>query len=305
MKLPLPFAGVLVALLATAFVSAACDASPTDSSGRPNIVATTQPIGALARAVGGDHIDLSTLLGPGVDPHDYEASPDDIKRLHNSKLVLTNGLGLDAPLDKAIEGSGASRVVVATKGVALIKGETDAGKGEDDPHVWHDPDNAKIMADNIANALAEADPANAGAYRQNAAAQKQRLDDADRQVRAILDTLPAGSRKMVTNHDAFGYFIHHFGLTFVGAVIPSLSTQAEASARQIAALEDTIRREDVKAVFAESSLDPKVARQIASDTGVKIVDDLYGDSLGKPGSGADTIEGMLVANATKIVEALK
>ncbi|MCZ2110565.1 MAG: metal ABC transporter substrate-binding protein [Dehalococcoidia bacterium] len=287
------------------FTTAACGSSTSDSSGRPNVVATIQPIGALARAIGGSHINLSTLLGPGVDPHDYEASPGDIKRLHNASVVFKNGLGLDAPLDKAIEGSGASRVVTVTEGVTLIRGKTESGKDEDDPHVWHDPENAKIMADNIANALAAADPANADVYRQNASAQKQRLDDADRQVRALIDTLPPDSRKMVTNHDAFGYFIQHYGLTFVGAVIPSLSTQAEASPRQIAALEDTIRSENVKAIFAESSLDPKVARQVAADTGVKIVDDLYGDSLGKPGSGADTIEGMLIANATKIVEALR
>jgi len=283
--------------------AAACGGASTSTGGKPTVVATTQQIGALTRAIAGDRMSVTTLIGPGVDPHDYEASPNDIKRLGSASLILKNGIGLDSHLDKAIEGSGAKRVVTVTAGIVPLKGAS--GTGDDDPHVWHDPDNAKIMADNIATALAGADPANAGFYRQQADAQKQRLDDADRTIKELIGTLAPGNRKVVTDHDAFGYFIKHFGLQFVGAVIPGVSTQGEASAQQLAALENLIRREQVRAIFAENSLDPKVSRQIAGDTGVKIVTDLYGDSLGKPGSGADTIEGMLVSNATKIVEALK
>jgi ABC-type Zn uptake system ZnuABC Zn-binding protein ZnuA len=124
-------------------------------------------------------------------------------------------------------------------------------------------------------------------------------------VQSIINEIPPDNRKLVTNHDALGYFARAFGLQVVGAVIPSVSTEAEPSAQETAALLDTISREHVKAIFAESSVNPKLATTLANDAGVKIVDDLYGDSLGEPGSGADTVDGMLVTNAHKIADALK
>ena len=285
-------------------VAAGCGSAGGNVGGKPGVVATTVQVGALAKAVAGGAVSIKTLVGTGVDPHDYEASADDIRTIGDSKLVLRNGIGLDAFLDKAVAGSGQKNVVTVTGGVKIRKGEQ-AGSKEDDPHVWHNPENDKIMVDNIARALSAAFPANAPTFQRNADAYKKRLDDVDAEIRKLIDTLPAGNRTMVTNHDAFGYFIERYGLEFVGAVIPNVSTAAEASARQIADLEDTIRRKKVRAVFAESSLDPKVAKQIARDTGVKIVDDLYGDSLGPPGSGADTVDGMLLANAKTIVDALR
>lgn len=300
MRLRTAVAILFVVTLVGTLLSACANDSGT-SSGLPRVVATTQQIGALARAVAGDRMTVSTLIGPGVDPHDFEAAPDDVKRLASAKVVLRHGMGLDSHLDSAIDGSGARRVVTVTTGLNGLK----SANGDTDPHVWHDPGNAKVMTENIVSALAAADPANADYYRQNAASQVQRLDDADRQIREMIATLPETNRKMVTDHDAFAYFIQHFGLHFVGAVIPGTSSQGEASAQQIAALENLIRNEGVRAIFAENSLDPRVSKQIASDTGVKVVTDLYGDSLGKPGSGADTIEGMLIANATRIVAALR
>src|SRR5207249_418590 len=148
------------------------------------------------------------------------------------------------------------------------------------------------------------DSANAAAYGANAGAYKTKLDETKKQVQAIIDEIPREDRKLVTNHDALGYFARAFGLEIAGAVIPSVSTDAEPSAQETAALLDTIKREHVKAIFAESSVNPKLATTLASDAGVKIVDDLYGDSLGEPGSGAETLEGMLLVNARKIAEAL-
>jgi ABC-type Zn uptake system ZnuABC Zn-binding protein ZnuA len=294
----LPFALLLALMLS------ACS-SGSSSSGKPKVVATTVQVGALTKAVGGDAIDLKTLVGAGVDPHDYEASADDIKNVGDAKLILRNGIGLDAFLDKAIKGSGAKNVITVTEGVPLRKGDNPDSKSDDDPHVWQNPLNDKIMVDNIARALAGAIPASSQTFAANAAAYNKRLDETDVEIQQLVSTIPPANRKMVTNHDAFGYFIDRYGLEFVGTVIPGISTSSEASAKEIAALEDTIRRENVKAVFAETSLDPKVARQIAKDTNVKIIDNLYGDSLGKPGSGADTIDGMLLANAHTIVDALK
>jgi ABC-type Zn uptake system ZnuABC Zn-binding protein ZnuA len=171
--------------------------------------------------------------------------------------------------------------------------------------VWHDIENDKLMLAAIADALAASDPGHAQAYRANAAAYSAKLDETDRQIKTLLDAIPPQNRKVVTNHDSVGYFLARYGLTFVGAVIPGTSTQSEPSAKDIAELVSLIKKEGVKAIFSEGSVDPKVARQVAKDTGVTIVADLYGDSLGNKGSGAETIDGMLLSNAKKIAEALR
>lgn len=294
---------VLASALATVLL-VACGGGD-DSSGRSGIkvVATTTQIGALTKAVAGDKIQLSTLLQAGASAHDYEPDPSALKKISAARIVLKNGIGLDDWLDKSINSAGgANAVVVVTTGVAISKS---AGGKEDDPHVWHDPKNAKVMVDNIVKALGAADPANAAAFRANGDAYNLKLDAADKEARALIDSIPAANRKMVTNHDAFGYFLRAYGLTFVGAVIPSTSSEAQPSAKELAELQDLIKREGVKAIFAEEELDPKVARELSKDTGVKIIDNLYADSLGKPGSGAETVDGMIVSNARKIAEALK
>jgi ABC-type Zn uptake system ZnuABC Zn-binding protein ZnuA len=178
------------------------------------------------------------------------------------------------------------------------------GEGELDPHVWHDPDRAMIMVDNIATALAEADPDNAEAYATNAQAYKAILAGTRDDVQAIIDEIPEENRKLVTNHDAFGYFADAFGLEIVGAVIPGTSTESEPSAAETAELLETIEELGVKAIFAESSVNAALATQLAEDAGVQIVDTLYGDSLGEPGSESGTVHGMLLANARTIADAL-
>ncbi len=292
-----------LALAATTVLGAACGAN--EEPARPDVVATTSIVAALTRAVAGDALTIGTIVGPGIDPHEYEASADDAARIGNARLVLRNGVGLDASLDRVIAASGQKVVVTVTDGIQLRRGESEDGKPEDDPHVWHDPRNVKIMVNAIAKALSAAFPDRASTFAKNAAAYDAKLDTTDAEIKRLIDTVPAANRKMVTNHDAFGYFIERYGLTYVGAVIPSVSTAGEASAKELAELQQTIKREGVKAIFAESSVEPKVAREIAKDTKITIVDDLYGDSLGKRGSGADTVDGMLLANARKIANALK
>lgn len=297
---------VIAALLSTALAVAACrETAAIGADGRISVVATTTQMGALARGVGGDHVVVTVLVPPGADPHDYEATTADVRALSRAALVLRNGLGLDAFLDRVISGSRAPNVVTVSDGVAVARGSAAGAGPEADPHVWLDIANAQIMADNIARAFAAADSTHADAYAANAAVYRATLDATDREIRALLDTIPPANRKLVTDHDAFGYFIRRYGLTFVGAVIPVSGGQGEASAKDLAALEQTIRAEGVKAIFAENSVDAAIATRIAQDTGVRIVDDLYGDSLGPPGSGADTIEGMLLTNARIIAAALR
>lgn len=313
----------------------ACSSSDDDEDGdAPLIVATTSQIGALVHQVAGDAVQVKTLMGPGVDPHDYEPSPQDVRQVAGAALVLRNGIGLDGFLDDIVEGAGARTVVTVTDGVELraASGEHDdeghdhdgdgdadhaaedheeedheeeRGHGEFDPHVWHSPENVKVMVVNIVEALATAFPGGAEDFRRNGEAYAERLDEVDAEIRAIIQEVPAEHRRMVTDHDAFGYFTERYGLEVVGTVIPGATTQAEASAQDIAALEDRIHETGVKAIFSEASVDPKVAEQVAADTGVQIVDDLYGDTLGAPGSGAETVDGMLLFNARRIADVLK
>lgn len=296
----------LVALLAAALAVAACGGSaPAGTDGRLAVVATTTQVGALAQAVGREHVTVTVLVPPGADPHDYEVTTADVRALNRAAVVLRNGLGLDAFLDRVIVSSGAERVVTVSDGVPVLQESSAQGGAEADPHIWLDIANAQMMTDNIARVFAAADPGHSAAYTSNAAAYRATLDTTDREIRALIESIPPANRKIVTDHDAFGYFIRRYGLTFVGAVIPASGGQGETSAKDLAALEQTIRAQGVKAIFAESSVDSAVATRIAQDTGVRIVDDLYGDSLGAPGSGAETLEGMLLTNARTIADALR
>ena len=295
----------LAMLVFVSFLATGCGGQETrdQADARLHVVATTVQIGALAREVGGENISLFTLLEPGVDPHDFEPTPSDLKRIKNADVILAHGLGLDDFLEKAIKGAGGGRpIVIVTEGLTLRQ---TAGETDPDPHVWQNPLNVQRMAHNIARSLSARDPGNRAAYERRATDYAIVLDQTDREIAVIINAIPTANRKMVTDHDAFGYFIERYGLTFVGAVIPGTTTQGEPSAKEIAALTDLIRKEGVRAIFAEGTVDPKVAREISKDTGVMIIGDLYGDSLGAPGSGAETVHGMLLANAKKIAEALK
>ncbi|HXK32399.1 MAG TPA: metal ABC transporter substrate-binding protein [Dehalococcoidia bacterium] len=290
-------------------------ASPASAAGRLSVVTTIAQITALAREVGGERIDLHGLVPPGADSHAFEPVAEDLVAVENADLILRHGVGLDDWLDDTLSAARDATVVTVTDGIELRPpalqaegehdGEDGAGDhGDVDPHVWLDPERAKQMVDNIAEALAAADPAGADTYRANAAAYNAVLDDAAAEARALIDEIPEQDRKIVTNHDGFGYFAEAFGLEVVGAVIPSSTTGAEPSAQETAGLLRLIREEGVKAIFAESSVNSDLAETLARDAGVRIVDDLYVDALGEPGSGADTVDGVIVVNAQKVHEAL-
>lgn len=296
----------LVTVLVAGAALAACGSSAerdgaSSGSGRPVVVASTTQLADFTRVVGGDAVEVVGLLKPNVDAHDFEPSPADIDRLGKAALVVRNGLGLDGWLDKALEASGTkATVITATEGVT-----TRSADGEIDPHVWLDPRNAKVMVADIAKALATAVPASAAGFQERAAAYDKELDALDADITKQLAGLT--NRKIVTNHDAFGYYVARYDLTFVGSVIPSFDTQAEMSASELSALVQAIKAEGVKAVFAETSLPPKAADALAKEAGVKVVEGeeaLYGDSLGPAGSGADTYLGMMRHNTKTFADNL-
>jgi len=308
-RIPLRLA-VLMALLGLAL--AGCGASP---AGQPlnaglRVVATTNIIGDVVAHIAGGYVQLTVLMGPGVDPHTYTPTPRDVAAVHDAQLIFVNGAGLETFLTPLLQQAGGqARLVDLSQGIDLLPaGHAEeeaghAGEGEYDPHVWLSVPNVMRWVDTIAEALSEADPAHAGEYRSQAAAYRQELEALDAWIRQQVAGVPPDRRKLVTNHPAFGYFAREYGFEQVGAVYP-ISPAAEPSAQEIAALEDTIRRLGVPAVFTESTVNPKLAEQVARDTGIRLVR-LYTGSLGEAGSGAETYIGMMRYNVRAIVEALK
>jgi zinc/manganese transport system substrate-binding protein/manganese/iron transport system substrate-binding protein len=285
-------------------------ASPAGDSGGDaalRVVATTTQVADLARNVGGDRVQVTQLLKPNVDPHDYEASPADVQAIAAADLVVKNGVGLEKFLDDAISSAGFTGTVVDTSaGVKIHPG--DAAGEEGDPHIWHDPTNAKIMVRNIATAFEAKDPAGKTTYEATETGYAAKLDTLDTRIRTEIDGLPADQRKLVTNHDAFGYYVARYKLEFVGSIIPSFDTSAELSGKDIADLVAKIKAAGVKAIFSESSLPPKTADAIGREAGVTVIegeDALYGDTLGPPGSGAATYLEMEQHNTDTIVRALR
>jgi zinc/manganese transport system substrate-binding protein/manganese/iron transport system substrate-binding protein len=296
-------AGILVSLL---FLLTACSSSGGgDSSGHLNVIASTTQIGDFARQVGGERIQLTVLLKPNQDAHDFELLPSQLRAIAVADLVLVNGLGLDAFMDKALESSQAQEIIVS-RGISTIHSGAEGGPpGEPDPHVWFSVANAVTMVKNIRDGLTAADAANATAYADNAARYLAELQALDTSIKQQVAQIPAACRKLVTNHDVLGYYANAYGFEVVGSVIPSTSSQASASAADVAGIVKQIEAEGVPAIFAEASINPDLIRQVGREAGVKVVDDLYGDSLGPSGSDGATYVGMMQSNTKKIVDALK
>ncbi len=268
------------------------------------VVATTTQMADFAKNIGGDKIDLKEILKPNVDPHEYEPSPADAVALSDATLVIQNGAGLEKNLEKLIKTNGTKAVVfTAADYVQLLPGSAEDPLG--DPHIWFSVANVKKIVTGLAETLSKADPANAGYYASNKDAYLVQLNDLDSYIKDQINTVPPGNLKLVTNHDAFGYYVKEYGLVFVGAVIPGLSTDSEPSAAEISALITKIKSEEVPAIFTESSVDPKLAKQIAAEAGVKINSSLYGDTLGDSGSTGDTYLNMMRYNTDTIVANLK
>lgn len=269
------------------------------------VVATTPILADIVRQVGGQRVSVRSLLPPNADPHDFEPSPQDLVDLDGAAVIVKHGLQLDSWADAMIDNAGSSApIVVATEGIETLASDEESFS-EGDPHVWFDPRNVKVMATNIAAGLIAADPDGTADYEARRDAYEAQLDALDAAIAEQVATIPAERRKLVTNHDAFGYFVARYGLTFVGSVIPSLDTRAEPSAKETAELIEKIKAEGVPVIFTESSINPELEEELAKQAGVIVVASLYGDTLGEPGSGADTYIGMMETNTRAIVEGLR
>jgi ABC-type Zn uptake system ZnuABC Zn-binding protein ZnuA len=268
------------------------------------VVATTTQIGDWVRQVGGADLAVHQILQPNTDPHEYEPRPKDVEATATARLVLENGDGLDDWMSKVVTQAGGHPKVIVLGNTVPVKvpGESSGPEASRyDPHWWHDPRNAAAAVVAIRDALALADPAHRRGYERRAAAYLARLKALDRGIERCLERVPVSERKLVTDHDAFNYFARRYGLTVVGAVIPSQTTQAQPSAGELARLIALIRRERVSAVFPESSLNPRLAQTVARETGAGSRYTLYGDTLGPAGSAGATYLEMEQANAAAMV----
>jgi ABC-type Zn uptake system ZnuABC Zn-binding protein ZnuA len=279
-----------------------CTASPTGPPAALHVVATTTVFADLVSQVGGDRVSVRSLVPPGGEPHTFDPRPSDVTAFADADLVVLNGLGLDDwVVDLMSEAGSEAPVLVLGEdlpGAEYIGGEEEGGTN---PHLWLDVAYAMGYVDRIATALAEADPAGADAYAQRADAYQADLDELDTSARTELGAIPEGQRRIVSFHDAFPYFAHAYGLTVIGTVVEAPGQ--DPSAGQVAALVDAIRSADVSAILSENQFPADLVEQIAAETGVVVVADLYSDSLGDPP--ADTYSGLIRWDVERIAEALR
>ena len=297
-------AAVAAALGSLALLGVGCGGPGDGGEGKLDVVATTTQLGDFVRNVGGEVVEVDQILQPNTDPHDYEPRPSDVEGAAGAKLVFASGDNLDAWVDQVVSDSGSDAEVidVGVKVPIRLPGESSGAEASRyDPHWWHDPRNAEAAVRQIERALVAADPSQKTSFERNADAYLSELKALDAGIAKCIDSVPPRQRKLVTDHDAFGYFANRYGIEVLGAVIPSQTTQAQASAKDLSELAKTIEAENVKAIFPESSLSPKVAEAIARQTGASADYTLYGDTVGPEGSGGETYVRMEEANADEMV----
>jgi len=295
---------------------ASCQAAPTTSStSSPKVLAIETFLTDIARNVAGDHLQISSLIPPGVDPHSFELTPQDVAKLSSSNLILTNGAGLESWLQTTLTSNASNITVVeASKGLANRApkpGEIPPSQLVNsagvvvDPHFWLDPIDVITYVNNIRDAFSVLDPSNAASYASNATAYIAQLNATDQWIQAQVNQIPAQNRLLVTNHETFGYYADRYGFKIVGAVIPSTSTDASPSAQQMADLINIIKADKVKAIFLEVGSNPQLAQQVATETGIQIVETLWTHSTSPAGGPATTYIDMMKYDTTEIVNALK
>ena len=273
-----------------------------------NVVASFSILGDLTQRVGGDRIQVHTLVGLDADAHVYQPTPADARKIAQAGLVVVNGFGFEGWIDRLVKSSGyQGKVLVASAGAKILsrphtKAHDPERNGEIDPHAWQDLTNAMRYVDNIAEALSEADPGGKAMFKANATHYKKEIATLDSEIHRTFDAIPAERRKVVTVHDAFGYFARAYGLRFISPV--GINTDAEPSAADVGRIIQQIRREKIPAVFMESISDPRLLERIRQESGAKIGGTLYSDSLSNAGGPAATYLDLMRHNAKSLASTL-
>jgi zinc/manganese transport system substrate-binding protein len=290
-----------------ALVTALFASTPAGAQERLKVIASFSILADLVKNVGGERVDVAALVGAGSDAHVYAPTPADARKVAEARLVVVNGLGFEGWLDRLAKASGIKAMIVtAASGIKARRTgsahDHTHDHGHDDPHAWQNVANVKTYVANIRNALAAADPAGASAYHANAAAYSAKLDALEADVRGAVAKIPAARRKIITNHDAFGYFAAAYGIRFIAP--QGVATDSEPSARDVARIIAQIRRQKIPAVFLENISDPRLMQRIAKETGAKIGGTLYSDALTAPNGPAPTYIDLIRHNISTLAGAL-
>lgn len=267
-----------------------------------DVVASFTVLADVVKQVGGDHVKVSSLVGPNGDPHEFEPSPADAKRLNAAKVTFVSGEGLEGWMDRLITASGYKGTPVVVSEGINTRTMVDDGKTVTDPHVWNSPVNVKIWVGNIEKALSAADPADAADFKANAERYTKTLTELDAYAHSKFDKIADDRRKVLTSHDAFGYFGREYKVNFLAPL--GFSTETEASAAKVAQLIEQIKTEHVKTYFFENSNDPRLVKQVAKATGAQPGGELYVEALSKSNGPASTYEKMFRYNVDQLAAAM-
>lgn len=301
---------LFLTFLIFSIILTACKSQPSTGDGLQVVVAESF-LADITSNVAGNRLQVITLMPLGVDPHAYEPTPRDIAKIADSDLLIINGSGFEGWLEQVIQNTAATtKIVEASAGLQTRPVEHslevhEDGHGEIDPHFWLDPLNVIQYVNNIRAALIDLDPEGKEVYTRNAENYTQQLIALDQEIRSLVDTIPLENRIIVTNHESFGYYADRYGFTIIGAVIPSVSTGASPTAQQMARLVEDIRSSGAAAIFIETGANPRLAEQIAQETSVKVITDLYTHSISAPDGPAPNYLDMLRYNTRAIISALQ
>ena len=277
--------------------------SPLSMAKTVNVVASFTVLADIVKQVGGEHVNVKSLVGPNGDPHTFEPTPQDSQALASADLVFVSGLGLEGWMDRLVSASGyKGDAVVASRGVATRSMEEE-GKAVTDPHAWNSMHNGVIYAANVMNALIKADPQDADAIRLSGEKYIEQLQTLDGWAKTAFAAIPAAKRKVLTSHDAFGYFGQRYGVTFLAPV--GFSTEAEASASEVGGLIQQLKAEHIHSYFIENQTDPRLVKQIASATGAQPGGELYPEALSQPSGPAPTYVAAFRHNVEAMIRSMK
>jgi ABC-type Zn uptake system ZnuABC Zn-binding protein ZnuA len=291
---------LLLAILLTA-----CQPAASHTPGRLRVLAVESFLADIAQNIAGDRLTVESLIPVNADPHAYQPSPQDAVKIANSDLLIINGANLEAFIAPLLQNSGGKKKVINASAGLKSRPDPTGQHPEGDPHFWLDPNSVIKYVENIRDGFSLADPEGAPIYAANALKYGGELESLDAWIKVQVQNIPQEHRLLVTNHETFGYFADRYGFTIVGAIVPSITSGAAPSAQELSALINQIRSSKAPAIFLENGTNPQLADQIATETGVKVISNLYTHSLSAAGGPAATYINMMKFDVTAIVEALK
>jgi ABC-type Zn uptake system ZnuABC Zn-binding protein ZnuA len=312
-RLKITFAILMLAVWVVGACGPAVKPSEVPYPSPLKVLAVETFLAEIAQNVAGERVKVESLIPLGLDPHAFEPTPQDVRKIAESQVLILNGAGFEAWAQKTLDNAGGQRLVIeASAGLTSRKpaaselAHADEGGAEaGDPHFWLDPNNVFKYVENIREGLSTADPAGREVYAQNAAAYLAQLTELDGWIKTQVAQIPAERRLIVTNHESFGYFADRYGFKIIGTVVPSVSSGASPSAQELAGLIDQIKATGASAIFLETGVSPQLAEQVSAETGIKVISGLYSHSITEADGAAPTYLAMMKHNVNALVAALK